>query len=93
MILIIEMMTKGLAEIKEEVRDISARRREWDDLFSQLQGLLKGKISKLPIVRVRSEFYLLIDRLKEAVRTHGEHLEQLRYRTEKLRLEGTFGVS
>lgn len=61
MILIIGMMTKGLAEIKEEVRDISARRREWDDLFSQLQGLLKGKVSKLPIVRVRSEFYLLID--------------------------------
>ena len=50
------------------------RRREWDDLFSDLQGLLKGKATKLPVARVRVEFQQRVEKLKEVVRTQTEEL-------------------
>lgn len=61
------------------------RRREWDDLFSDLQGLLKGKVTKLPVARVRVEFQQRVEKLKEVVRTQTEELEKLRYRAERMK--------
>ncbi len=46
-------MNQGLSDVREKIKHISGRRREWDELFSDLQGLLKGKIGKLPVARVR----------------------------------------
>jgi hypothetical protein len=40
-------------EVKEKLKQISAERRQWDELSSELQGLLKGRASKLPVARLR----------------------------------------
>jgi hypothetical protein len=53
-------MSQGLTEVKESIKQISAKRREWDEHFSDLQGLLKGKIGKLPVSKVRQEFQLRV---------------------------------
>ena len=46
-------MSQNIVEVKESIKAISAKRREWDDLFSDLQGLLKGKIGKMAVPKVR----------------------------------------
>lgn len=81
----------GLSQqgLKDSIRDISVKRREWDDLFSDLQGLLKSRISKLPVARVRVEFQQRLQTLKEVVKTQTEELERIRYRAERLKSEGT----
>lgn len=77
------------AEVKEGIKQISAGRRQWDDLFSELQGLLKGKMGRLPVARMREEFMTRVEKLKEVAKTSSEELERLKYRTEKLNQEGS----
>lgn len=88
-LIIISGMYNSLAEIRENFKQISARRRECDDALSDVQGLLKGKSSRLPVARVRVEFQRKIETLKEAAKSNLEQLEQLRYRAERLKMEGT----
>lgn len=73
-------MNFSLPEVKENIKLISAKRRDWDDLFSDLQGLLKGKIGKMSVSKVRAEFQQRVDRLREGVRTSNEELELIKYR-------------
>jgi hypothetical protein len=77
------------SEVRERIRQISAGRREWDELFSELQGLLKGRLSRLPTAKVRQEFMQRVERLREAVRNNTEELERIKYRVERMRQEGT----
>jgi hypothetical protein len=46
-------MNNKLTEVKENIKHISSKRREWDEHFSDLQSLLKGKIAKLSVSKVR----------------------------------------
>lgn len=73
-------MNFSLPEVKENIKLISAKRRDWDDLFSDLQGLLKGKIGKMSVSKVRTEFQQRIEKLREGVRKSNEELELIKYR-------------
>ena len=48
------------SQVKEQIKQISAQRRELDDMFSDLQRMLQGKIDKMPIGRVREEFAMRV---------------------------------
>ena len=63
-----------MQELKDSIREISVKKRELDDLFSDLQGLFRGRVSKLPVAKIRIEFHQRIDKLKGVVKAQSQEL-------------------